>query len=311
MTTKMITGTFLDEITWDIPSQNWSRSDWKREFDTMKEAGIDTVIIIRMGLREQAIYPSEVLGIKEGPDFAQLFLDEAHRCNMNLYFASYVDKTSVDFWNEWEGDWEMNKKILPEIMQRYGDHPAFHGWYVASETCIASAGAIEIYSRLSGLMKELAPEKPVLISPYYPSWAYREANREERHRRFVQDWRTVLSHAAKTIDICAFQDGSCTYEMNKSETFELEDYQKEVYELSKEFDLINWTNIESFGRRYHIRFPPIDWRILKRKMEMASPYSEKLITFEFSHFMSPNSMYPSARKLYERYMENIVKKKPY
>ncbi len=311
METKKITGTFLDEITWDIPSQNWSREDWRREFDTMKEAGIDTVIIIRMGLREQAIYPSEVLGIKSGPDLGQLFLDEAERCGMKLFFGTYVNKTSVDFWNEWEEDWEINKRVLPEIMERYGEHPAFRGWYVSSETCIASVGAIEMYTRMSHLMKELAPEKPVLISPYFPSWAYREANKPERHRRFMEDWRTILSSAGKYIDICAFQDGSCTFEMNKSETFELEDYLKEAHELSREFNLTNWTNIESFGRRYHIRFPPIDWRILKRKMEMATPYSEKLITFEFSHFMSPHSMYPSARKLYERYRENILEKKDY
>jgi len=32
---------------------------------------------------------------------------------------------------------------------------------------------------------------------------------------------------------------------------------------------------------------------------------EKLITFEFSHFLSPNSMYTSAHLLFERYAELI------
>ena len=31
--------------------------------------------------------------------------------------------------------------------------------------------------------------------------------------------------------------------------------------------------------------------------------AEKLVTFEFSHFMSPNSIYPAAHGLYERYRE--------
>jgi hypothetical protein len=30
---------------------------------------------------------------------------------------------------------------------------------------------------------------------------------------------------------------------------------------------------------------------------------EKAITFEFSHFMSPQSAYPQAKHLYNRYME--------
>lgn len=39
-----ITGTFLDEITWDIGSQNWSADDWSRDFEAMAFIGIDTVI---------------------------------------------------------------------------------------------------------------------------------------------------------------------------------------------------------------------------------------------------------------------------
>ena len=30
-TSPLITGTFLDEITHDIPSQNWGYEDWRRE----------------------------------------------------------------------------------------------------------------------------------------------------------------------------------------------------------------------------------------------------------------------------------------
>ena len=55
-----------------------------------------------------------------------------------------------------------------------------------------------------------------------------------------------------------------------------------------------------------IRILPIDWRNLKMKIDTAeSSGIEKLITFEFSHFMSPNSRYPSARILFERYREII------
>ena len=40
-----ISGTFLDEITHDIPSQNWSEKQWRREFELYTRIGIDTVII--------------------------------------------------------------------------------------------------------------------------------------------------------------------------------------------------------------------------------------------------------------------------
>ena len=46
-----ITGTFLDEITHDIPSNNWGRVEWAQDFKLMKAIGIDTVILIRAGCR--------------------------------------------------------------------------------------------------------------------------------------------------------------------------------------------------------------------------------------------------------------------
>ena len=304
---KKITGTFLDEITWDIPSQNWGKKEWRKEFNTMKEAGIDTVINIRAGLRDMSVFPSEVLNIKDVPDLAQLFLDEAQRCDMHFFFGSY-DTGNLEWeWANWQNDWEINKNLLPEIVKRYGNHPAFYGWYISPETCVATKSSIEIYKRYSDYMKELSPEKPVLISPYYPSFVCKDLPKEERHKRFVDDWYKILS-SARNINICAFQDGSCNFNAAGYPTFELEDYVKEVNQICRELKVMQWNNVETFGREYPIKFPPIDWRILKRKMEIADPYVEKHITFEFSHFLSPNSMYPSAKTLYKRYCEEIISK---
>lgn len=75
--TGKITGTFIDEITWDIGSQNWGVEDWRRDFEAMVFIGIDTVIIIRGGLRDRAVFPSKVVGNTGDPDLARLFLDEA------------------------------------------------------------------------------------------------------------------------------------------------------------------------------------------------------------------------------------------
>ena len=44
-----ITGTFIDEITYDIPSSNWTKREWCRDLDNMKKIGIDTLVFIRGG----------------------------------------------------------------------------------------------------------------------------------------------------------------------------------------------------------------------------------------------------------------------
>ena len=56
-----ITGTFLDEISYDIPHQNWGEKEWDADVRSMASIGIDTVILIRCGLRRYMAFPSEVL----------------------------------------------------------------------------------------------------------------------------------------------------------------------------------------------------------------------------------------------------------
>ena len=59
-----ISGTFIDEITYDIPSSNWSRKQWAKDLDHMKAVGIDTVIFIRGGFYNKAILKNYISFIK-------------------------------------------------------------------------------------------------------------------------------------------------------------------------------------------------------------------------------------------------------
>lgn len=300
-----ITGTFINEITVDIPSQNWGSKEWEREFDSMKASGIDTVIIVSAGRYDEAIFPSKTLGLTGEQDYAQLFLDQAHRTGMKLFFGTYQNSTNCDIWNNWEPDWETNQKLFVEILERYGDHPAFYGWYVSSETYLAVSGSLEVYHRYSDRMKELSPDKKILISPFFPSYPYRDLLPNDRHKRFMDDWFSIFE-VSPALDIVAFQDGSCCIKRpGVSREYEMERYFKEVKDLTDNFNLTNWINIETLGRKYPIKFPPISWEIMKSRMDLASKYAEKLITFEFSHYMSPNACDQAAINLHQRYMEEF------
>jgi hypothetical protein len=54
-----------------------------------------------------------------------------------------------------------------------------------------------------------------------------------------------------------------------------------------------------------IKFPPADWRYLRFKLDTHKDVAEKIITFEFAHFMSPHSCYPAAHNLFKRYCEHL------
>ena len=88
-----ITGTFLDEISYDIPHHNWGVEEWEKDFLAMKSIGIDTVIMIRCGLRKYMTYNSDVLqkrtnGLKPYTDLVEMFLQLSDKHDMNFYFGT-------------------------------------------------------------------------------------------------------------------------------------------------------------------------------------------------------------------------------
>jgi len=88
-----ITGTFLDEISHDIPHQNWGAAEWEQDFRVLRAIGIDTVILIRSGHKRWLTYPSEVLISRQGChrpplDLVDLFLTLAERYGMAFYFGT-------------------------------------------------------------------------------------------------------------------------------------------------------------------------------------------------------------------------------
>lgn len=292
-----ITGTFLDEITWDIPSQNWNADDWDNDFNAMKKIGIDTVIIIRAGLRNQCIFSSKVLDVEVREDLAKLFLEKAEKYDMKLYFGLY---DSANFWmdGDWKSETDINLKFIDEVWQNYGNYKSFYGWYLAQEIGRNKSHyhIADIYNTLGEKCKNLTPEKPILISPYFYGKKIDKKNLLTPQQTQKQ-WDDLLSQF-KYIDIVAYQDGPVP-------THDLPEYWKIIHEPLQKHKITLWANVETFTRDMPIKFPPIDIRDLTAKLNAAEPYVEKAITFEFSHFMSPNSIYPSAGNLYRRYSELI------
>ncbi len=292
-----ITGTFLDEITWDIPSQNWKGDDWDKDFEAMQDIGIDTVIIIRAGLRNQSIFSSRVLDVEVQEDLAKLFLEKAEKYNMKLFFGLY---DSANYWlkGDWKSETDINIKFIDEVWQNYGHHKSFYGWYLAQEIGKNEEKyhITDIYNALGERIKNITPGKPILISPYYYGPKIDPGNFLSPEKT-AEQWNSLLSQF-KYIDFCAYQDGPVP-------THELPKYWETMHGIFKSHKIKLWANVETFTRDMPIKFPPIDIRDLTAKLRAAEPYVEKAITFEFSHFMSPNSIYPSAGNLYKRYSELI------
>ena len=306
-----ITATFLDEISHDIPHQNWGPEEWDLDFQHMQKMGIDTVILIRCGYKKWLTYPSKVLQAEENTyqppmDLVELFLGLSDKYNMGFFFGLY---DSGKYWWEqgnYQKEIDINLKVIDETWKLYGDSPAFKGWYLCQEVSRKSRKIINLYTQLGKHCKQISNGLPTLISPYIDGEKALLSSQASLTKGEIIDiqqheteWNEILDGIKDSIDILAFQDGHVDYH-------QLTDYFSINKKLADRYGLNCWTNAESFDRDMPIKFLPIKWEKLLLKLQAAQKAGlEKAITFEFSHFMSPQSAYIQAHHLYNRYQEAI------
>jgi len=304
-----LTGTFLDEISHDIPHQNWGDSEWERDFQAMRDIGIDTIILIRSGYKRWLTYPSEFLIKSQGChcppiDLVDLFLRLAEKHGMSFYFGTY---DSGQYWQngKYQEEIDINRAAIDEVWEKYGHRKAFQGWYLTQEVSRQTKGIIDVYSTMGKHCKDISKGKlPILISPWmdgiksvtsFGSEIYKNDGISiEEHK---SEWDDIMAGISGIVDIVAFQDGHVDFH-------ELPTFLEINKELADDHGLECWTNSETFDRDMPIKFLPIKWEKLLLKLQIAAQVGiQKGITFEFSHFMSPNSSYAQSRHLYNRYKD--------
>lgn len=295
---KPFSATFIDEITHDIPSQNWARSDWGREFSLYSRIGIRDVALIRAGYRDRCVFPAKSVPglLPVHDDLGAMFLDLAEEHGLTLWWGTYDSGTH---WlrQSWWKEADLNRAFVDEVVERYGGRKAFGGWYLAHEGARHDNHLVDLYRSIGSHCRQ-AKDVPVLISPY-PMGTKQFAHGEAFTLAETRDhWSRIFDEAAGAFDVCAFQDGQIQYS-------ELEEFHQMVHEVAAAHGVTVWANVESFDRDMPIKFPPADWRMLRHKMEVASQHAERLITFEFAHFLSPNSCYLAAHNLFRRYCEHF------
>jgi len=303
-----ITGTFLDEISHDIPHQNWGEAEWDLDFQHMKAIGIDTVILIRSGYRKFTTYPSKYLlskgCYKPSVDLLDMYLRLADKHGMKFYFGLY---DSGHYWDTGDLSYEIedNKYVIDEVWQNYGSkHKSFSGWYISGEISRATKGAIGAFHAMGKQCKDVSNGLPTFISPWIDGkkaimgtndkLTKDDAVSVQQHEK---EWDEIFAGIHDVVDACAFQDGHIDYD-------ELDAFFAVNKKLADKYGMECWTNAETFDRDMPIRFLPIKFDKLRMKLEAAKRAGyDKAITFEFSHFMSPQSSYAQAGNLYNRYKE--------
>jgi hypothetical protein len=224
---------------------------------------------------------------------------------MQFYFGLYDSGVYWDTGNM-QHEVDVNRFVIDEIWKMYGNRKAFKGWYISTEISRKTKGAIEIFDSLGKSCKQISGGLPVFISPWIDGKkavmaASGQLTKEDAIslQEHEKEWNEIFDGIQHAIDAVAFQDGHIDFH-------ELEDFFRVNKQLADRYQLKCWTNAESFDRDMPIKFLPIKFEKLKLKLDAAARAGyDKAITFEFSHFMSPQSAYPQAHHLYNRYKEYI------
>ena len=288
-----LTGTFLDLIACDIPSNNWTPDVWEREFARYNEIGINEAYIIRVGWADSSCYKSEVMKttLYNDTDMVKLILDLGEKYNVGIYIGLF---DTLKYWivNDWENELAVNRELIYELKERYGNHPAFKGWYMSHEGSMEHHQT-QLWKPLCQEIKKFDTERPIMVSPRYAGKKYNPhcVIVPEVHKKHFD---YILNEMEGLIDSYAPMDGHVPFN-------ELDSYMSVTAELMEKYKVQYWTNLETFDRDMPWRFPPIEWAKFRHKLEVASKYVSKVISFEVPHFMSPDSIYSSAGHLYNTY----------
>jgi len=296
-----ITGTFIDEISHDIPSNNWNAEKWAKDFQLMRQIGIDTVILIRAGYKNVATFNSKVLKkhiniLPVYKDLVDLFLGLSEENKMDFFFGVY-DSGVYRAQGDYQKEIDINREFIDEVWQNYGHRKAFRGWYLSHELGRKDLAGQKCIQHIGLHCKEKSPDLPILISPFL--LGSKLVDNPITLAEHKLEWDEILASLRGIVDIVAFQDGQVDFH-------DLAGYLEVNSELIRKYGMKAWSNAESFDRDKPFNFPPIDWRKLWWKLCAAKEVRmEKVITFEFSHFMSPNSSWPAAKNLFDCYCEHF------
>ena len=236
-------------------------------------------------------------------DLIDMFLRLAQKYGMKFWFGLY---DSGKYWDtgDMSTEIEANKYVIDEVWKMYGEkYDSFGGWYISTEISRKTKGAINAFHEMGRQCKEVSGGLPTFISPWIDGKkavmgtnlkTRADAVSVEAHER---EWNEIFDGIHDVVDAVAFQDGHIDYD-------ELDAFFSVNKKLADKYGMQCWTNAETFDRDMPIQFLPIKFDKLRMKLEAAARCGyDKAITFEFSHFMSPQSAYLQAGHLYDRYRE--------
>ncbi|GIV16051.1 MAG: hypothetical protein KatS3mg022_1486 [Armatimonadota bacterium] len=296
---KLIEGTFLQ---FQIGMREVSPAQWAQELDAMRAVKIHTIILQWTQTDGKNLF--------EPPDPFPAILELAHQRRMKFVFGLRHDGR---WWHEW-GNAEYLKEearesgaLAREVYRRYGKHPAFAGFYIPYELWDASwtetqvENLRELLRAIGGACRQIAPGKPVLLAPFFAGLLSPE--------QFEQLWLKLLRE--RPVDVVALQDGVGARGWDDQIEERVVPYFAAMQRACKQRGVRLWCDLECFrltnNNPSRPAFAPASAQRITQQLKAVAPYVERVVTFDFYHYMSPYRG-EAQKRLYEGYLKLIADK---
>jgi hypothetical protein len=285
-----------------IQLQGWmmelSPEDWRQEIEAMRAIGLDTIVIQYLQYNQQSLFPSDER--TTDPTREILKLADAHA--MRVYLGTKADEG----WWHWDANYldqslADRKRLIRAIHQRYAAHRSFAGWYFTEE--VSGNLAPDRVRLLRGYFRSQSDHckalrnQPVAIAPYFS------------HLTPLASMRRIYDELldGAGINVVMLQDGVGARGWDRDLEERIVPFFRMFREVCDHRGVALWSDLESFRRRdpeKETGFVPTTPARLIRQMRAVAPHVEKIVTFDFFHYMSPRRGAPQ-RELYGGYRDYL------
>ena len=292
---------------WNPALEKFTATQWREKVREISELGMEYIVVMATALYDRCYFKSSVFPFADMPceDPIEEILSEADKCRVKVFLGN-------GFYGDWRKAGENIKsqavidrsfRAMDELAVLYGHHKSFYGWYFPDETCIIlrfSKDFIKYVNLCSARCRELTPEKKTLIAPYGTNLV------------LSSDY-FVRSLAETDVDFIAYQDEVGVKKTKVDRTEKIFEKLRRAHDKAGRAEL--WADIELFdfeGMVYKSALIPASFERIKKQIENAAPYVDKILSYQYLGIMNPSDSkafagHQNSVKLYEDYREYLNK----
>jgi hypothetical protein len=300
-----LTGTFLQYQSWMMQLDSVK---WAAELDAMKATGVDTIVIQWLKADTTRFYPVNT----PGNDPTEIILKYADQHQMKIFLGLHFERS---WWTKWDDEdylhqvAKKNVEMGHKLFARYGRHASLAGWYIPYEMSDSDFDAEEVqnfrgfFGSISAGLRKLSPKKkyPVAISTFFEGKIPATA---------VEKIYTEIFRGSG-IDIVMVQDGVGAHDWSVTQMNQkVGPYLNAFQSAAAKNKIRVWGIVENFNTQKESgpgeanRTATDIGRFKEQLAIQAAHPTEKVLTFDFFHYMSPQRG-EAQKLLYDNYLQQV------